>query len=191
MFRKLWEKIVLKNLSIIYRFWPASTMLPEYKVALNLALKYNCKSILDVGCGAGNLGKILLERNIVDKYLGLDINNIFKLRDPRAKFIRCNARNPPPLDDYYDCVFFINSLFYIGVDYITLYEGYGKYFIIIDINPSFKYIANKLMDLIEGKIRLTPDKLKEILKSKGFRIIEEKIGGQYYFVLESSRRNNL
>lgn len=176
------ERVLLGYLSMIYRFWPASTLFPEYRIGLMLVEKYGCRSVLDVGCGSGNLGKILLKHGVVDKYVGVDVVDIFKVKDHRALFIKCDARNPPRFNEFFDCIFFINSIFYIGVDHLVKYIDYGKFIVIADIDPSIRYIYNKVMDLLEGRIRLPPDKLREKLVELGLEIIEEKHGAQYYIV---------
>jgi len=62
----------------------------------------------------------------------------------------------------------------------------GDVVIVIDINPSPKYLANKLVDTLEGGIRLNPVVVRRELERAGFRILEEKTGAQYYLVVSGS-----
>jgi len=163
MIRGLREKAVLWYLSLLYRFWPASPYLPEYRVALTLARKYNCKTVLDVGCGRGNLGKLLVKHRIVHRYLGIDVVKLFNVEDPRTIFINADARDEACVMGRFDCVFFVNSLFYIGFSHLFKYAELGDVVIVIDINPSSKYLANKLVDILEGGIRLNPVVVKREL----------------------------
>jgi len=187
MIRDLWEKAVLWYLALLYRFWPASPHLPEYRVALNLARKYGCRTVLDVGCGRGNLGKLLIKHGIARRYLGIDIVKLFNVEDPRAVFVNADARDEACVMGRFDCVFFVNSLFYIGFSHLFKYAELGDVVIVIDINPSSKYLANKLVDILEGGIRLNPVVVKRELERAGFRILEEKIGAQYYLVVGGGR----
>jgi len=187
MIRGLREKAVLWYLALLYRFWPASPRLPEYRVALTLAKKYNCRTVLDVGCGRGNLGKLLVKHRIAYRYLGIDIVKLFNVEDPRTVFVNADARDEVCVVGGFDCVFFVNSLFYIGFSHLFKYAELGDVLIVIDINPSSKYLANKLVDILEGRIRINPVVVRRELERAGFRILEEKIGAQYYLVVSGSK----
>jgi len=169
----------------VYRFYPALRSLPEYRVATELAKRYGCRAVLDVGCGRGNMGKILFDENVIDRYVGIDLYDpkLFRLNgDPRARYIRADARTDVDPGEYFDCLFFVNSLIYIGVEHIAWYMRFAKYGIVIDTTPSVKYPHVLLVDLLEGRARIHPKKLQKHLLQMGFKILELKYGQQYYVV---------
>ncbi|MEM4584788.1 MAG: class I SAM-dependent methyltransferase [Ignisphaera sp.] len=172
-----------KYLGIIYKLYPPSKYIPEYALAIDVAKRYNCRNILDVGCGSGNLFKMLSKH--LDRYVGIDILDIFKIRDPRALFIKADGKSPPDwlLKQRFDCVFFINSLFYISVDVLGIYGELGRYLVVIDIDPRIRYPHIYLLNLLEGRIRTTSMKLEEIVRKMGFKIIEKRNGMTYCLVL--------
>lgn len=177
-----------KYLWIIYKLYPPSKYIPEYAIAINVAKRYNCRNVLDVGCGAGNLFKVLVDTVPIERYIGIDILDIFRIKDHRAIFIKGDAKYPPNwLMNYsFDCVFFINSLFYISTNIVDLLRIYGelcRYLIIIDLDPRIQYIHIYLANLLEGGIRTTLRKLEETVKRIGFKVIEKKSGSTYYLVL--------
>ena len=67
----------------------------EFKFYHNLLKINNCKSILEIGCGSGNLASYFLGKKY--KYLGCDISkkmiSIAKKVEPNADFITADMRN--------------------------------------------------------------------------------------------------
>ena len=168
---------------IIYTIYPASEKMTEYRIGTELVKKYKCRKILDVGCGKGNFYKILRKKCPPKKYTCIDKHRLFKPKDPNAELIHADARNPPPITENYDCVIFMNSLFYMGVETIQNYKDFAPIVIIIDVDPT--HLQNKLLNIIEGKIRLPPNKLAEKLETLGFKILELGVGPQYYLAATS------
>ena len=175
----------LRNILLdLYRIYPAVKRLPEYRIGLKLVEKYKCKKILDVGCGPGNFGKFLLEENLADTYACIDIRKIFRLKDPRARFIHADARNPPINGERYDCIVFMNSVFYIGIEHVRKYLTLADTVIIIDVNKKAKYIHNKFLDIVEGNLRMTPEETEEYLRNMKLKIVEKHCGMQFYIVAQ-------
>ncbi|WP_310555507.1 class I SAM-dependent methyltransferase [Flavobacterium sp.] len=67
----------------------------EYHFYNTLIVKNNCKNVLEIGSGTGNLAKRFYENNF--DYLGLDFSqdmiNIAKERNPNVTFIQSDMRN--------------------------------------------------------------------------------------------------
>lgn len=152
----------------LYRFYPSTTHLGEYRHAISVCKKYKCRKVLDVGCGNGGLCKVLT-RHGVDVYVGIDINDVFRHYSPRCTYIVSDARNPPLETDtkYFDCILFVNSIFYIGLQTIENYRRIGKYLVIIDIDPRYPHvwIADRLESRGRG-MRIPRNKLVEILRQR-------------------------
>ena len=174
--RRLWY------LRLLYRLYPADPSLPEYRLALDVARRHGCRRVLDVGAARCNLGRLLLRENLADLYVGLDVLDIFSLRDPRALCVRADARSPP-LRGRFDCAFFVNSLFYVGLGALRAYAGLADLLVVTDIDPSPRYLLNFLGDLAEGRLRLGYRELGEALESMGLRVVESRPGAQYYYIV--------
>ena len=63
----------------------------RFKVLEEILKKYNCKTVLDIGCGRGDLISYLKKKKISIRYTGLDINDKFidiaKKLNPKNNFI--------------------------------------------------------------------------------------------------------
>jgi len=174
-----------RYLKFLYALYPANKSFAEYRYAIRLAQKYRCRTVLDAGCGKGNLFKIFTEKLGLDVYIGIDIENIFRFNDSQALFVVADGRQPP-LKACFDCVFFVNSLFYIGYNSLESYRGLSKYIIVVDIDPRYPHIW--FVDMLESDfkgMRLSKDKLMKKLIDLGFEIVET--GGRitYYVVLKN------
>ena len=174
-----------KYLEVIYKLYPPSKHISEYAIAIDVAKRYDCRSVLDVGCGAGNLFKVLADAIPIERYVGIDVLDIFNVRDLRVTFVRGDARCPPSwlLEQRFDCVFFVNSLFYISVDVLEIYGELGRYLMVIDIDPRIRYLHIYLANLLEGGIRTTSMELEETVRRMGFKVVEKRSGMTYCFVL--------
>lgn len=159
-------------LKLLYMFYPPWLSFPEYSLARAVAKRYGCREVLDVGCGYGNLFKILEDQLVT--YVGIDIENTFRIKNPKATFVVADALSPPPwiLSQRFDCVFFVNSLFYISTDALGLYGGLGEYVVVIDIEPKPIYLHAYLFDLLEGGLRKTVDELVGVAEGMGFQVVD-------------------
>ncbi len=67
----------------------------EFKFYNNVLRKYNCKNVLEIGCGSGNLAGLFLKSGY--SYTGLDLFdemlNIARKAEPKAMFIQGDMRN--------------------------------------------------------------------------------------------------
>lgn len=170
----------LRLLGLLYRVYPPCRLLAEYRHALEAAERYKCRRVLDVGCGGGNLAGILLHHGPTEFYVGLDVNNVFRRRG-EASFILSDARWPPVRPRSFDCVFFVNSIFYIGLGALEEYTGIAKYVVIVDIDPSYPHV--RVADWIEGLGRPSRSKLVAQLSRK--YVIHEATGGATYRIVLS------
>ncbi|MGC9072468.1 MAG: hypothetical protein ACP5HK_07270 [Acidilobus sp.] len=181
--RRLW------HLRLLYRLYPADPSLPEYRIALDVARRYGCRRVVDVGAARCNLGRLLLHENLVNLYVGLDLLDLLSLRDPRALCVMADARSSP-LRGHFDCAFFVNSLFYASLDTLHDYAKVADVLMVTDIEPTLRHPLNFIGDLAEGRIRLTYRRLGESLESMGFKVLESRGGAQYYYVISGPRRTS-
>ena len=168
-------------LKFLYRLYPPWKGLAEYRVALELVEKYGCRSVLDVGCGRGNLGRLLSKYFPSVAYVGIDVHNMFAGLNS-LDFVVADGRSPP-MRCCFDCIFLVNSLFYMGVDTLDVYKGLGRVVIVIDIDPSYPHVW--LVDMLESGfkgMRRRRVELISILRDRGFKVLDE--GGKitYYVV---------
>lgn len=166
--------------NILYRIYPALPWFAEYRLAVEIARKYACRSILDVGCGKGNLFKVLNSYGLVDRYVGIDKYSSFKIRNPKARFIKHDARLPLQLNEHFDCVFFVNSIYYIGLDAINNFRNVGDVIAIIDIDPTKPHIF--LASKMENVKRLSLSRLERYIMSAGFKVLYKHPGTTYALV---------
>jgi SAM-dependent methyltransferase len=178
---------------LLYRVYPAKKFITEYKYALKIISENNFKIVLDVGCGPGNLAK-LLESDI--EYVGIDVV-IPKIIKPsfNTSFIVADGKFPPLRTEIFDAVFFINSIFYIAdhkKEIPSIIRAYDSdYKIIIDIDTSFLHI--KLADFIEslgrGK-RITREKLVKIFKENNIEPFYYTNGATYTIIIRETQNSN-
>lgn len=166
--------------NLLYRLYPALPWFAEYSIAVEMARKYVCRSVLDVGCGKGNLFKVLDSYGLVDKYVGIDKHKMFKVRSPKARFIRHDARKPLPLNERFDCVFFVNSIYYIGLESVGNFRDVGDVFVVIDIDPTKLHIF--LATMLENVKRLSLVQLERHITSAGFKVLYKRPGTTYVLV---------
>lgn len=174
-------------LRLLYRFYPPWRRFPEYHLASEVARKYGCRTVLDVGCGFGNLFKVL--QDVVERYVGIDVEEMFAVDDPRATFVKVDAMSPPDwlLSQRFDCVFFVNSLFYISPrspEALRTYGDLGRILVVVDVDPSPPHLHVYLFDLLEGGLRLTMGELVSEIERMGFRVGEKrKLAATYCLVV--------
>lgn len=167
--------------SLLYRLYPALPWFPEYKLALELARKYACRSVLDVGCGKGNLFKILNSHGLVDRYVCIDKHDMFSVHHPNARFIKHDARKPLNLGEHFDCAFFVNSIYYVSVSALNNFRNSADVIIVIDIDPSKPHVF--LVSRMENVKRLTLTQLERQVVAMGFKILSKHPGTTYALVL--------
>jgi SAM-dependent methyltransferase len=86
-----------KNLTAIYEAMYQSFINyeEEYIFYSTLLTKYNCQSLLEMGCGTGHLASRFIKNNFT--YAGLDLSNdmlvIAKKNNPKAIFIQVEMQN--------------------------------------------------------------------------------------------------
>jgi SAM-dependent methyltransferase len=84
------------NLSAVYEAMYQSFIdyEAEYKFYSNILLKYNCKSLVEIGCGSGNLS--IPFKNAGFDYVGIDSSdemlNLAKIKNPAALFLKEDMR---------------------------------------------------------------------------------------------------
>ncbi len=170
-----------RYLALIYRLYPAWPF-EEYRIASGLIAKYGCRSVADVGCGPGNLVRFLPDS--VERYIGLDINKMFRHRDGRAAFVESDGALPP-LRGRVDCAIFVNSIFYIGVDALRAYSELADIIIVVDIDRRYPHV--RFFDMLEGSIRLSPGQLEEAARHYGLKPLESGGDVTFYEVYRSYR----
>lgn len=171
----------MRFINLVYRIYPALPWFAEYRLALEIAKKYNCRSFLDVGCGKGNLFKILDSHGLVDKYVCIDKYDMFSVKSEKARFIKHDARIPLPLNEGFDCVFFVNSIFYMGLQVLNNFRRAGDIISIIDIDPKTPHVF--MLSKVENLKRLSLKELEHEVEAMGFKVLRKFKGTTYALVL--------
>jgi len=177
---RLRRKLLISYLSALYRFYPARRSFEEYELSYLIQRRFNCRKILDLGCGRGNLAKILGSLSL---YVGIDLAEIFEIEGER-EYVRGSMEALPIRDGKsFDCAFFVNSIFYSDWEASMIEAGrVARRIVIIDIDKKYPHIW--LLDAIEGRIRKRPEEVKKRAEKK-FRLIEEKGGTTFALVFEN------
>jgi len=177
----------LKHLRVLYSVYPAVGFLPEYRLAKQVVTRYSCRSVLDVGCGRGNLLRVLEKAGArVDLYVGVDISPFSAPAAWNAQLVLCDARRLPVMTSRFDCVLFVNSVFYIGLDVLKALDPPRKVFAVIDVDPRRPHI--RLVDLVESRLRgmrITKEGLLKWLSENNFSVVEHGGATTYYVVFSS------
>lgn len=171
--------VVTRLVRLIYEVYPAVPVFPEYRLARRLAEAYGCRRVLDVGCGRGNLFRIL--EDLIEEYVGIDISGGFPIKSHKTRFIIHDARKPILLDGRFNCVFFVNSINYIGVESLMNFRNVADVIIIIDIDPRYPHV--KILGFLERLRRYRLEELEEHVKRLGFRVVERCSGSTYALVM--------
>jgi len=89
-------------------------------------------NILEIGMGNGYYVKNILSQSKLTKYFGIDISNTMVnesillnerlVRNNQALFIQANASNLPFIDEYFDTVFTVNTIYFWNDIQIVLSE---------------------------------------------------------------------
>ncbi|MEM2472983.1 MAG: class I SAM-dependent methyltransferase [Sulfolobales archaeon] len=145
---------------------PWHAVSPEHGFAASYLSR--CGVVVDIGCGGGGLYEILRRAGWDGEYICVEL-----YIPPRiAHTIHSDASRPPLRDRCCGCCVFLDSLFYISRDPVSLLRAWASIceeILVIDLNPSMPYIHNKLVDLIEGIGRRDPEKLSLEAIGKGLR----------------------
>ncbi|MEM3380456.1 MAG: methyltransferase domain-containing protein, partial [Fervidicoccaceae archaeon] len=176
------KRAVLAFLSAVYRVYPASSKFEEYRISDRIREEFACRKVLDVGCGKGNLGKLLRD---LELYVGLDLSEIFE-QDEGREYIRGIMEKLPIREGkIFDCAYFVNSIFYSSNWMNSLFEAerVSRRLVLIDIDKRYPHIW--VLDMLEGRIRAPPHDIKRRLEGK-MRVLWEKHGTTFALVLEKS-----
>ena len=144
----------LLNNSHFYNFVQLVLGMDIYKVISKEIEKYPNSSIVDIGCGTGQILQYLRPR----EYLGLDINAKYleqaetKFGRENIKFKNSDARNMPKLNRSYELVLIVNFIHHLddkGLEKtlkgIKNNIKFNK-FILVDSKPDFG-IFTKLLEM--------------------------------------------
>lgn len=88
--------------------WTPQGQLKRYHAFLDIAPDLNNATVLDYGCGTGDLYKFLKRRGVTVKYTGVDINenfiNLAKNKYPECTF-KVMSIDEEELEGFYDYIF--------------------------------------------------------------------------------------
>jgi SAM-dependent methyltransferase len=149
------------NLSAVYEAMYQSFINyeEEYLFYSNLLTKYNCTSLLEIGCGTGHLASRFIKNNFT--YQGLDVSDdmlaIAKQNNPHANFINGNMRDFNLLHKVGACIITGRTISYLltNNDVMETFNSIHK-----NLNPPgivyFDCIdANKFIPLVDPQKIIT------------------------------------
>jgi len=141
-------------------------------------------NILEIGMGNGYYVKNILSQSKLTKYFGIDISNTMVnesillndrlVRNNQALFIQANASNLTFIDEYFDTVFTVNTIYFWNDIQIVLSEvrrvlkTNGTY--VLSLRP--RSIMGSLPMTKYGFQSFSNEKIIESLESNGFTPIK-------------------
>ena len=141
-------------------------------------------NILEIGMGNGYYVKNILSQSKLTKYFGIDISNTMVnesillndrlVRNNQALFIQANASNLPFIDEYFDTVFTVNTIYFWNDIQIVLSEvrrvlkTNGTF--VLSLRP--RSIMGNLPMTKYGFKSFSNEKIIESLESNGFTPIK-------------------
>lgn len=134
------------------------------------------ENVLELGCGSGYAMKLILEKNMADKVVGLDlspavirsaaIRNKKALQDEKAKLIQGNVKYLDFQDEHFEKVFSIHTIYFWDELADTITEIFRV------LKPSGACIITlcngKNEEEWEGITSMIDDELIPLMKDKGF-----------------------
>lgn len=172
-------------MKLLYSLYPATELLSEYRIAVKLVSKYACRKILDIGCGKGNLAKLLANKGLEGMmYVGmdLDVGKFVRNLPGCVECVVADANYSPARTEAFDCVLFVNSIFYVGLEILGTCNP-KNVVIVIDIDPRYPHVW--LIDMLESRfagLRMNKEELVKKLRDMGFDILETGGWATYYVV---------
>ena len=141
-------------------------------------------NILEIGMGNGYYVKNILSQSKLTKYFGIDISNTMVnesillnerlVLNNQALFIQANASNLPFIDEYFDTVFTVNTIYFWNDIQIVLSEvrrvlkTNGTF--VLSLRP--RSIMGRLPMTKYGFQNFSNEKIIESLESNGFTPIK-------------------
>lgn len=141
---------------------------PEHVFAASYLSRSGCGVVVDIGCGGGGLYEVMAGTGWDGDYICVELN-----MPPRAMHtVHSDASKPVLRDRCCGCCVFLDSLFYISRDPVSLLAEWSSIcgrMLVIDLDPSIPYIHNKLVNLVEGIGRKGPEELSLEAVERGLR----------------------
>ena len=157
-------------------------------------------TILELGCGSGYAMKLILEKNIADKVVGLDISPVVirsaairnkkALQNEKAKLVQGNVKNLPFEDEHFEKVFSIHVIYFWDDLAATITE------IVRVLKPGGDCILTlyngKEEEKWEGINSMVEDQLIPLMKDKGFfevALVKGPNSRQFHTVAVSGKKH--
>ena len=122
--------------------------------------------ILDVGCGEGNLSKVLLKKDV--EITGCDLGSSIKLKNKRFNYLKRDLNKGLNLKEVFDCIIFADVLEHLKEPSQMLKEVSTMTNHIVVSIPNMGFFLYKLIPSLENppkpQVHLHHWKLKEFLK---------------------------